>query len=785
MVSSNGPGSRRLAPLRLILFMLAALGGFVVLVAAFTFYQLDYVAGLFGDRMLAQARAPNDGELPPTAYAISYSADDVQPVGGQGEELSCSVPDWLTNRAFRQKKYASISLRMRQACVFHDYCYRHGAATYGYNQADCDYLLLEHAYRICRFINTETTVENCVRDARKVLLGVRAKGADNFRRADRIGPSMADPSQQKCEEERKALSRDRLFDDACTSSYFEFNPYPTRTPSYTVYRIAESPERWIRQGLLRKAVYAFEMRPAGTLLTIIGFKPDDPKRYCVRYNLPADFHFLNTAPLVVRAGTGETGEEWLVWWRRKRLEATGGHLAILAPRRATLKDWGRLFPGAIPMNQEEKCSDPSIQNQPGARALLSASSVPASKRILITDDPKVGEADLQKAVQEKKNWFEWKDDDAQFSELHPAPGFDSEFGIIRLMALRAHDCTGMLCYHEMRLDPSKSFLKLEPYKVRDRINWNLAGSDPRNAKDDSDPDLYRNYPTPPIVIAGPGFGKGENGPVLAWLRRGEARDRGETYTTTALMRRAHRNGERGLGLAVVQLLKFTEGADPVFVLGRTTGNPRLGSIQLRKEKVEMYQWDLASAAARSKAVGQNCGSKKKDERVSLADCAEVVVDRAPLGQGCADELDRTWLVRPPLVLASKGDSASHMIFTRFVLEEPSSGHGGGKSGQRTVSLQAISAELAVSGPGCTLSRKLVTQEIGRLPEGPNAGKSHKDALNEENQNQAVRDWENAVSDQIKGLRARPVLAVDMGEHGRYLVMPDAKNPGKTLLWPAS
>ena len=31
--------------------------------------------------------------------------------------------------------------RFRQACVFHDLCYRHGLATYGYNQNDCDRVL--------------------------------------------------------------------------------------------------------------------------------------------------------------------------------------------------------------------------------------------------------------------------------------------------------------------------------------------------------------------------------------------------------------------------------------------------------------------------------------------------------------------------------------------------------------------------------------------------------------------------------------------------------------------
>ena len=42
--------------------------------------------------------------------------------------------------------------RFRQACVFHDLCYRHGLATYGYNQNDCDRILQNAAFRLCIYI---------------------------------------------------------------------------------------------------------------------------------------------------------------------------------------------------------------------------------------------------------------------------------------------------------------------------------------------------------------------------------------------------------------------------------------------------------------------------------------------------------------------------------------------------------------------------------------------------------------------------------------------------------
>jgi hypothetical protein len=90
-----------------------------------------------------------------------------------------------------------------------------------------------------------------------------------------------------------------------------------------------------------------------------------------------------------------------------------------------------------------------------------------------------------------------------------------------------------------------------------------------------------------------------------------------------------------------------------------------------------------------------------------------------------------------------------------------------------------------SGQPRVASPKPTTHKLNiLLNEGPNADKSRRDALKKQNQNENVRKWENETGNQLAELRARPLLAVDMGEHGRYLVMPDAKNPGKTLLWPA-
>ena len=84
------------------------------------------------------------GIMPVTGGQIPYSSSDVQIIGGRGKGLSCSLPSLLQTMAFplggERIKRAPIGIEMRQACALHDYCYRHGAATYGYTQADCDFI---------------------------------------------------------------------------------------------------------------------------------------------------------------------------------------------------------------------------------------------------------------------------------------------------------------------------------------------------------------------------------------------------------------------------------------------------------------------------------------------------------------------------------------------------------------------------------------------------------------------------------------------------------------------
>ena len=83
----------------------------------------------------------NDGEIPTVTF-YSSGPEVVGIIGGSGEGLNCSLPpgfDVLFDGSPDSKgNRRLVRQRFRQACVAHDLCYRHGMATYGYSQNDCD-----------------------------------------------------------------------------------------------------------------------------------------------------------------------------------------------------------------------------------------------------------------------------------------------------------------------------------------------------------------------------------------------------------------------------------------------------------------------------------------------------------------------------------------------------------------------------------------------------------------------------------------------------------------------
>jgi len=107
-----------------------------------------------------------------------------------------------------------VRQRFRQACVFHDLCYRHGLATYGYTQNDCDELLQEQALRICVNANSKSSVkrrlDDCQLDAKKVAAGVKVGGF-------------------------------KAYQGWGNSTHFEFDPNPYRSIQHSAVRTLDHP----------------------------------------------------------------------------------------------------------------------------------------------------------------------------------------------------------------------------------------------------------------------------------------------------------------------------------------------------------------------------------------------------------------------------------------------------------------------------------------------------------------------------------------------------------------
>ena len=158
----------------------------------------------------------SDNQMPPTVTSFQSGPEVVSTIGGGGEGLNCSLPR-LANSLFDRMEYGNgnrrlVLQRFRQACVFHDLCYRHGLATYGYTQNDCDQVLQNEAFRICKNVRSGKPegVERCQTDSKMILAGVTFGGSDAFRAWDR-------------------------------STYFEFEADPWRSSGFSVSRVVDHP----------------------------------------------------------------------------------------------------------------------------------------------------------------------------------------------------------------------------------------------------------------------------------------------------------------------------------------------------------------------------------------------------------------------------------------------------------------------------------------------------------------------------------------------------------------
>jgi hypothetical protein len=65
---------------------------------------------------------------------------------GAGRPVGCSIPKVVTAISGYYEGYKE---RFHPACVQHDFCYRHGAATYGRIRQDCDDQFLRDMNQVC------------------------------------------------------------------------------------------------------------------------------------------------------------------------------------------------------------------------------------------------------------------------------------------------------------------------------------------------------------------------------------------------------------------------------------------------------------------------------------------------------------------------------------------------------------------------------------------------------------------------------------------------------------
>lgn len=200
---------RKWAFKRPIMLLALVCAGLALLLAA----GCSGVMGSIANTVYPSLAQPEETEAPPTFTAYLPSATTQAILGGRGQGLNCSIPPLLARLAFSgEGNESDVSLRFRQACVMHDMCYRHGYATYRYTQADCDTMLQQSAYRLCRQIYrpagnsaVQKVYDDCETEAKKVLLGVTLGGGGSYLAADR-------------------------------STYFEYDPMPVRADDYVVGR---------------------------------------------------------------------------------------------------------------------------------------------------------------------------------------------------------------------------------------------------------------------------------------------------------------------------------------------------------------------------------------------------------------------------------------------------------------------------------------------------------------------------------------------------------------------
>ena len=98
--------------------------------------------------------------------------------------LGCSVPDWASVLHESQSQFKEY---FYPSCEQHDFCYRHGARTYGMTQNACDYQFLQDMQAQCHpgnfedFLQVSGNYTTCGAVALEFYMAVQKYGASRFK----------------------------------------------------------------------------------------------------------------------------------------------------------------------------------------------------------------------------------------------------------------------------------------------------------------------------------------------------------------------------------------------------------------------------------------------------------------------------------------------------------------------------------------------------------------------------------------------------------------------------
>jgi hypothetical protein len=314
---------------RLSQWLVGSIAGIVLFIAASCVALWLSVDSIIG-KIYQNVVPPDGGEMAVTVTSYPSSANVVSVIGGKGEGLNCSISPiarLFFPRYVLGGRDTTVSNLFRQACVFHDLCYRHGLATYGYAQADCDQMLQEQAARICSNVDSGANwSERCQLNAKKVLAGVTFGGSDSYQ-------------------------------SWRTSTYYEFDSAPSSSENASVARVIDNPFKNIDPAWSRndpdQLLLTFEMSRSNTTVAcrncpsrafspaelraaeIASAAPGQPADELIRPNLRQERAVglpprgIHSAPQLL---ADSAGRQSLVWLNRERPENTVTCVVIADPK---------------------------------------------------------------------------------------------------------------------------------------------------------------------------------------------------------------------------------------------------------------------------------------------------------------------------------------------------------------------------------------------------------------------------------------------------------------------